>query len=439
MKLEKASDFLTPQAVRATTAKVFEEAQNGNSYFEMHLENLPKLADYVTQVIRENYPYLKIPYHSRWGHFRAKNPKRLEALFQKWSSLDAFEKARRQIDLVIPSVLLDAGAGAEWKFDEAKAKNARKNLSISVNQLNVGNPEPKLNSSSSNVESDNMLKGVESPDPIGRSEGLGIASFYMFLDGKFSLEKNQDPLRSDAKALLRIQSQDIEEGFQVSPTNPLIGVPGRAGLVRALGEAILSQPKYFVGQRPGGLVDYFKNQFGMKLPAEEILKAILYGLGSIWPGRLVLDGVNLGDVWEHPSQGKIAFHKLSQWLTYSLLEPLESAGFEITQMDQLTGLAEYRNGGLFVDGGVLKLRDESLLEIAHQPGDALIIEWRALTVQLLDKIAPLVREELGFSEKEFPLAKVLEGGTWWAGRKLAQQRSPKSEPPLQILSDGTVF
>ena len=45
----------------------------------------------------------------------------------------------------------------------------------------------------------------------------------------------------------------------------------------------------------------------------------------------------------------VPFHKLSQWLSYSLIESLERSGLKVLHIDQLTGLAEYRNGGLFVD------------------------------------------------------------------------------------------
>ncbi|MDP3376399.1 MAG: DUF1688 family protein, partial [Hydrogenophaga sp.] len=69
---------------------------------------------------------------------------------------------------------------------------------------------------------------------------------------------------------------------------------------------------------------------------------------------------------------------------------------------------------------------------------AFIVEWRALTVALLDELAPLVRAELGLSAEQMPLACVLEGGTWAAGRLLAQ-RLRDGLPPLNIVSDGTVF
>jgi hypothetical protein len=133
------------------------------------------------------------------------------------------------------------------------------------------------------------------------------------------------------------------------------------------------------------------------------------------------------------------FHKLSQWLTYSMIEPIEEAGLTVGGVNDLTGLAEYRNGGLLVDAGVLRLRDEGVLEQAHVPNSELIVEWRALTVHLLDRLAPMVRERIGMDEAQFPLAKVLEGGTWRAGRWIAAEKRPGGGPPIRIESDGTVF
>lgn len=132
------------------------------------------------------------------------------------------------------------------------------------------------------------------------------------------------------------------------------------------------------------------------------------------------------------------FHKLSQWLTYSLLEPFEWAGVRVSGLGDLTGLPEYRNGGLFIDSGMMVPRDEALLARSWTVGDEFIVEWRALTVALLDEVAPRVCKVLDKSTDELPLACVLEGGTWAAGRVLAQ-RLRDGLPPLRIESDGTVF
>ena len=144
-------------------------------------------------------------------------------------------------------------------------------------------------------------------------------------------------------------------------------------------------------------------------------------------------------VTDDATSGLVPLHKLSQWLAYSLIEPLEAAGIVVTDIDGLTGLAEYRNGGLFVDMGVLALRDPSAGAHAHDVGSALVVEWRALTVALLDRLAELVRARLGADAVSMPLARILQGGTWAAGRAIARARRADGAPPIKIISDGTVF
>jgi hypothetical protein len=141
---------------------------------------------------------------------------------------------------------------------------------------------------------------------------------------------------------------------------------------------------------------------------------------------------------DRTTEGWVPFHKLSQWLSYSLLEPLQWAGVRVTGLSALTGLPEYRNGGLLLDSGVIVPRYPRLLAKTWKPGDELIIEWRALTVTLLDELATLVRQRLQRSEEELPLPCVLEGGTWAAGREIATELRGGA-PPLNIDSDGTVF
>jgi hypothetical protein len=222
-------------------------------------------------------------------------------------------------------------------------------------------------------------------------------------------------------------------------------------LLRALAATLRKRPDMFgEGARIGGLIDHLAaDASDARLPARAILAAVLEGLGSIWPGRLMLAGHALGDVWQHEtaggegaSRGYVPFHKLSQWLSYSLLYPLRVAELEVTELDALTGLAEYRNGGLFVDAGVLTPKHTSVLSEEHDVSSPEIVEWRALTVALLDELAPLVRTELGFlpnDTRSLPLCAVLEGGTWAAGRELAKRARNDGGPPIRVRSDGTVF
>ena len=102
-------------------------------------------------------------------------------------------------------------------------------------------------------------------------------------------------------------------------------------------------------------------------------------------------------------------------------------------------LAEYRNGGLMLDAGLLQPRDAALPRRVLAVGDEPVVEWRALTVGLLDRIADAIRRRLGRDASTLPLASVLEGGTWAAGRRLAREKRADGAPPLSIESDGTVF
>jgi hypothetical protein len=395
---EQAQDLdylLSPRAIRDQARAVLKRAEGGGTHFAYLPEKLDTTVEYVLDVIRRNYPTLEIPFHSRWGHFRVGGMDRVATLRQRIAGLDPLEQARVQLDLVIPSVLLDAGAGDTWKYREAA-----------------------------------------SGQTFARSEGLGVASLDLFLSGAFAAD-GKSP-RSDAEGLRRVTAPVIARAFQAGPENPLVGVEGRAGLLRSLGDAVADE-KRFPGRRPGGILDFLMQRHGREIPATALLRAVLDGLGSIWPGRLQVKGQNLGDVWRHSELGLVPFHKLSQWMTYSLIEPIEAAGVRVTGVEQLTGLAEYRNGGLMLDSGLIELRDPRLADRAWTPDHDLIIEWRALTVALLDGIGERVQRALGRSAAEFPLAKVLEGGTWWAGRFLAREKRTGGGPPLRLESDGTVF
>jgi hypothetical protein len=399
---EQIDYLLSPAAIRERAGRIFKMTLDGRTAFELHQEKIQPTVDYVLSVIKKNYPDMKIPFHSRWGHFRAGGIDRGRDFTLKLHGTDKIEAARSKLDLVITSVLLDAGAGADWKYVEK-----------------------------------------ENGKTFTRSEGLGVASYHMFCSGVMSSDRLS--MRADFEGMKNISSADLEFHFQVTPNNPLVGVDGRVALLNGLGEALKNQVIFRDG-RPGNIIDYLSGRYGQTIPAVGILRAVLDGLGSIWPGRLSAAGVNLGDVWIHPKLGAsgsfeslVPIHKLSQWMTYSLIEPIEEAGFKVTGVEGLTGLAEYRNGGLFLDSGVLTVRDSEDLKKTWTPDTTFIVEWRALTVVLLDQIGEKVQKAIGKTASEFPLAKVLEGGTWWAGRFLAQEKRPGGAPPLNIKSDGTVF
>ncbi|MEM7654151.1 MAG: DUF1688 family protein, partial [Pseudomonadota bacterium] len=127
------------------------------------------------------------------------------------------------------------------------------------------------------------------------------------------------------------------------------------------------------------------------------------------------------------------------WEEYTLIEPLEEAGLSITGVDDLTGLPEYRNGGLFLDTGVLTPKEPEDWMRTHRVDGTFVVEWRALTVALLDRVAEQIRTRLNKSADDLPLARILQGGTWTAGRQIAAEKRDGGGPPLKLELTGTVF
>ena len=397
-------DLLSAEAVRNQCARIGAAAlENRCKWFRFDSKKLQPCIDLVAKECIQNYPDLAIPYHSRWRHFVV-DGKDLWKHYaeQKLDGLDQAARTRCAIDLVFISVLLDAGAGSQWQYTDP------------VTQLT-----------------------------LQRSEGLAAASIDLFFNHLGRAESGQGII-VDTKAIRNADKAVFEHAFQHRSDNQLLGIDGRMKLLIGLADQLEKLSMMNI-VRPGNLYDYILMQSDQgKISAGGLLQLVLTLFNPMWPSGLVRDGVHLGDCGYHSllqhdsSSGLVPFHKLSQWLTYSLIEPLEWAGIEVTDLDQLTGLPEYRNGGLLLDCGVIVPLDPALLNTKLTIESEAVVEWRALTVWLLDQIAHGVREKLGKSKQQLPLASVLQGGTWSAGRKLAHTLRD-GVPPLNLDIDGTVF
>ncbi|KAI8320425.1 DUF1688-domain-containing protein [Martensiomyces pterosporus] len=434
------------KAVRERSQLVYEEALKGElKHFSFDESKIASVADYVISLIERDYGSItRVPTHGRWRSYSmpvAGGTKKRDLVSEhvdEWraTGVSDWECARRIIDLFVVSVLIDAGAGSKWRYVD------------------------------------------EELGTFERTEGLGIAALRMFERGLFSSSPS-NPCQADAVALSRLSDSALLAGFQVSDDNPLLGVENRAELLRSLGRVLGSGAAYFGGKcacnnhpaRPGLMLDYLSGctERPKVVSIDSVWEVIIQGMAPIWPAsRTQLDGVSLGDVWPCDTLAKAAgprdaegldvpcfvpFHKLSQWLTWSLLEVITKlGGFTVTGTEKLTGLPEYRNGGLFVDMGVLTLSDDDrargLVDVAgdiprFEGSDPVIVEWRAMTVVLLDKVAEIIRHKSGLDDRHVPdmfLGRVLEGGTWKAGReKAASLRGDTKDPPINIVSDGTLF
>lgn len=122
------------------------------------------------------------------------------------------ERTRRLIDLFLISVLLDAGAGTAWSY-----------------------------------------KSKESGRIYRRSEGLAVASLEMFKMGLFSSDPEQ-PYQVDGAALKRLTLLQLAKGLQVSDSNAIAGLEGRAGMLSRLGDALQNQGFFGKNARPGNML-----------------------------------------------------------------------------------------------------------------------------------------------------------------------------------------
>lgn len=397
--------------------------------FDVDLSKIDDVCDFVIKTIRESYPtndsLLSIPVHGRFQHFGKENPDRLPTLINKFfkdeMGLSDYEICKKLIDLFVISVLLDAGAGNVWKFTE---------------------PVTKFQ--------------------INRSEGIAIASLYMFKDGIFSNNLNNDKYMVCGEKLVTLSAEELSKGLQVDQeSNPMNGFDGRLKLLNRLGETLINNKELFCNGRPGDIVDYLKSKSvnGSEIDIEILWGALMKGLMPIWPteGRTKVDGHVIGDAWplKNKNNGEIVtFHKLTQWLTYSLFKPLMEYGkFKILNSEYMTGLPEYRNGGLFVDFEVLKLKEniyQDGMKLAKsvgfdlptfKPDDDIIVEWRSCTICLLDRILPIINEKMGISSTKYELTlpQLIEAGSWKSGRLIAALKRANGGPPIELLADGTVF
>jgi len=246
----------------------------------------------------------------------------------------------------------------------------------------------------------------------------------------------------------------------------MIGVGPRAKLLSRLGDSLLQHSDIFGPEgRPGNLIDYVittADPNSKELDYRVFWSTLQKLLIPIWPkDRTQIEGTPIGDAWplrvlekQNGSQdikkNIQPFHKLTQWLAYSLMVPfviILSYSWKNAHLG--TGLPEYRNGGLFIDLGVLSLKPEALERGQKASGQKLpmfkdcsdeIVEWRALTVALLDEVYNIIERQMAEQEVEFSMAQMLEAGSWKAGRELAaEKRTETKSSPILIDGDGTLF
>ncbi|KAG2213737.1 hypothetical protein INT46_009885, partial [Mucor plumbeus] len=423
------NDFLLSlSSVRERCFKVQEAAtRNRLKHFDVDQSKLDEMVQFVVSIIKRDYDSPSdIPMYSRWRHFDIGGRPRLNNLLQTWSSLgqDTLEQTRKLIDILVIAVLMDMKPCQTWTYTEKSTGRV-----------------------------------------FRRKDGIAVAVLELFVGGTFSSDPTQ-PHRVDSEALTNLSLQTLRDGLQFTETNSFVGVDERFEVLNHLGLVLKNRNDYFGNkvQRPGNLMDYLlehpttiKTKKG-PLISIETLWPVAQEMGEIWASEDNIGGTpGLGDVWpcsaiSNDDNNLVSFHKLSQWLVYSMIEPMEKLlGATIEGTDLLTPLPDYCNGGFLIDIGFLTLKPidyergiknyhaNSLLP--YQPkvevapmfdmSDPVVTEWRALTVAYLDLIADRVRQSFKLSKKLLSLSQLIQGGTWSAGRELAEISRPNThEPPI---------
>lgn len=434
-----ANDFLLSlNSVRERCYKV-QEAANRNRlvHFDVDQSKLEEMIQFVILIIKRDYDTpSEIPVYGRWRHFNIGGRQRLHNLMQSWTSLgqSPLEQTRKLIDILVVACLMDMKPCQTYCYAELSTGRVFK-----------------------------------------RKDGIAVSMLDMFLAGAFSSDPS-NPHRVDSDGLINLSLDKLKGGLQFNENNSFVGIDERLEILNHLGHVLKNRTDYFgkEAQRPGNMMDYLlshpttiKTKKGPLISIETIWPVVLE-MGELWSAEEGIGGnPGLGDVWSckaisnNDDENLVSFHKLSQWLIYSIIEPMEKLlGATIEGTDLLTPLPDYCNGGFLIDTGFLTLKPvdyergiknyhaNSLLP--YQPkvevapmfdmSDPVVIEWRALTVAYLDLVCERVRQSFGLSKKLLSLSQLIQGGTWSAGRELAEISRPNThEPPIVIKIDKRVI
>ena len=198
------------------------------------------------------------------------------------------------VDLATVSVLLDAGAGDAWRYREA------------ATGLHL-----------------RALGGARGRQP---RHVCAPADFPAMPTSRCG---------STVAAWISLSARRWRATFRSTPDNPLVGLRARAALLRRLGARARSDGRTCSAARPRGPGNIVDHLLGRRRRERR-------GAGAC--STLLLDGVvadlavrtgdrrrparrcrppSGGRCADDATDGIVPFHKLSQWLTYSLIEPLE--------------------------------------------------------------------------------------------------------------------
>jgi hypothetical protein len=391
----------SPATVRERCRRIAAAVEAGDSaHFTVDRRHLQDIAARVARVTRARHAQPPVPPASVWRRLEAGGQDRAALLEQRLGGRTSVGAVRSRVDLAVMAALVSACAVPQCRHVE---------------------------------------RGTEVV--LHGSEAAAVACFHAFLDGSFSSDAG-DRCRVDAKALLRLDAAALTRVLRPGPDDAWPAPERAAALLHRLGAALRDQPAVFTAEGlPGHLFDtltHHRHVHHLPHANRHHLPPATYAHHVSLPHVVewlldVLNGALPADVGTHRhagDDGRVPFLATAQWLALSLVEPLATAGVQANHGDALTALAGPRHGGLLLDGGVLLPRDDGYASRSYAAGDEWVVEWRALTVALMDDLLPLVRAQLG-DDEAFGLPQLMEG-TRAAGREIAAEARADCGPPVRV-------
>ena len=358
-----------------------------------------------------------IPSHSRWRHFDAGGVDRLAELERAARRRSTpTERARARIDLVV-----DQRAARRRRRAALALRRAGHRRDVRALRGPGGGELPRCS-----------CAGAFSADPA-------------------------TPLRVDADgAGARRRGRLGAASSRCRATIRWSGSTGRAALLRRLGaRAAARGPSLRCRRRAPGrtcstlLRARARARRGVAARATSCARCSIGLRPDLAGPTAAATASTLGDVWPHPARrrrrarrGLVPFHKLSQWLAYSLLEPLERAGVRGDRTSTRSPAWPSTATAACCSTPACSCRAPRRRRCAsvHRSGDELVVEWRALTVALLDR----ARRRACARALGAPRASC----RWRASSKAAPGPPAASSRPsaarrrrrrIRVASDGTVF
>ncbi|WFE89280.1 DUF1688 family protein [Roseibium porphyridii] len=396
-----------PQEVRRRAHAFLDMGIAGKlNHVGLDLTKLDDALGLVLETTKEIYPDFQIPPYGIWRAFETGGIDRWSAM----ASAREFESAQEMLlaaaDLALLALFMKTRRPGNWVFEDP-------------------------------------MTGSK----VAGDDALALAAFHMFASGSFSGEMT-DPYRVDAETLVRLDLNELTSGLQWDRDADQELLSAMQAHLKRFGEAMALRPDLFSEgnvTRPGVLALRLAGEADAGIDASKLLDNLLETFAPVWDGGAKAGDVGLGDSFDYTGKSAgsetttVPFHLCAQEMVYSLVEPFAWAGFEVTGLQDLTPPSDLAHAALFVQTGVLAISSENDEALPEETKTDRMVELRAVSAALADKLADRLRSELDVSADQVPLTCILEGGTRRAGLRILSQNANLFKKLGQYLNPRTVF